>query len=132
MAQLLSNLPIGAKIKFGKYSVRGETAQPIIWVVVAKNHSSTPAYPTNCVTLLTQKSIDLLAADAREVTNSITERRNYGNNRYSFSNIDQWLNTDGNGGSWYSAQHSADQAPDSESPMPNDLFRLSQQLLYYT
>ena len=132
MAQLLSNLPIGAKIKFGKYSVRGETAQPIIWVVVAKNHSSTPAYPTNCVTLLTQKSIDLLAADAREVTNSITERRNYGNNRYSFSNIDQWLNTDGNGGSWYSAQHSADQAPDSESPMPNEVPVISNGVEYST
>ena len=44
MAQALSNLPIGAKVKFGKYSVNGEAAQSIIWLVVAKNHSSTPAY----------------------------------------------------------------------------------------
>ena len=39
MAQLLSNLPIGAKVKFGKHSINGETALPITWVVVAKNHT---------------------------------------------------------------------------------------------
>ena len=111
MAQLLSNLPIGAKVKFGKYSVNGETAQSIIWLVVAKNHSSTPAYPTNSVTLLTEKIIDLRAFDAAEKTNADSSRSDYGNNRYSLSNIDQWLNKDSAAGSWYSAQHSVDQAP---------------------
>ena len=41
MAQLLSNLPIGAKIKFGKHSVNGETAQPITWLVVSKHTGAT-------------------------------------------------------------------------------------------
>ena len=45
MAQLLSNLPIGSKVKFGKYSVNGEPAEPITWLIVAKNHTCTPAYP---------------------------------------------------------------------------------------
>ena len=49
MAQLLSNLPIGAKVKFGRYSVEGEPAQDIIWLVVAKNHNSVPTYPSNSV-----------------------------------------------------------------------------------
>ena len=49
MAQLLSNLPIGAKVKFGKHSVNTEAAQPIIWLVVAKNHTG---YPSNSVTLV--------------------------------------------------------------------------------
>lgn len=111
MAQLLSNLPIGAKVKFGKYSVNGETAQSIIWLVVAKNHSSTPAYPTNSITLLTERVIDYRAFDAYEPTNPNSNRAERGNNRYSISNIDQWLNKDGSGGNWYSAQHSADQAP---------------------
>ena len=111
MAQLLSNLPIGAKIKFGKYSVNGETAEPIIWLVVAKNHSSTPAYPTNSITLLTEKIIDLRCFDAPEKTNSNADRATYGNNRYSLSNVDQWLNKDGVAGTWYSATHNADQAP---------------------
>jgi hypothetical protein len=111
MAQLLSNLPIGAKVKFGKYSVNKETAEPIIWLVVAKNHGSTPAYPTNATTLLTEKIIDLRCVDAKEPQNSDPNRAVFGNNRYSLSNIDQWLNKDSEGGAWYTAQHSADQAP---------------------
>ena len=70
MAQALSNLPIGAKVKFGKHSVNGETAQPITWVVVAKNHTG---YPSNSVTLLTEKIIDLRAFDAKEPNNSDKE-----------------------------------------------------------
>lgn len=111
MAQLLSSLPIGTKVKFGKYSVNGETAQPIIWLVVAKNHNPNPAYPSNSVTLLTEKIIDLRAFDAIEKTNPEQYRSKTGNNRYSLSNIDQWLNKDSAGGSWYSAQHETDYAP---------------------
>ena len=111
MAQLLSNLPIGAKVKFGKYSVNGEAAEPIVWLVVAKNHNSTPAYPTNSVTLLTERIIDLRCIDAAEGGNADSQRKTSGNNRYSLSNLDQWLNKDSGSGRWYTAQHSADQAP---------------------
>lgn len=114
MAQLLSNLPVGSKIKFGKYSVNGEAAQSIIWLVVAKNHSSTPAYPANAITLLTEKIIDLRCFDAEEPSNTNQGRQVYGNNRYSVSNLDQWLNKDNDGGAWYTAQHSADTDPSSE------------------
>lgn len=117
MAQLLSNLPVGAKVKFGKYSVNGEAAQPIIWLVVAKNHISTPAYPTNSVTLLTEKIIDLRSFDAPETNNSDSGRATYGNNRYSLSNIDQWLNKDSAAGMWYSAKHNVDQPPSSPEIM---------------
>lgn len=119
MAQILSNLPIGAKIKFGKYSVNGETAQPIIWLVVAKNHSSTPAYPSNSVTLITEKLIDLRPVDAAEPTNPIADRKTLGNNRYSVSNIDQWLNSAKAGGEWYQAAHTYDQSPNSSSYVAN-------------
>lgn len=111
MAKLLSSLPIGSKIKFGKYSVNGETAQSIIWLVVAKNHVSTPAYPTNSITLLTERVIDFRALDAYEPNNPDSNRAVRGNNRYSLSNLDQWLNKDSSGDKWYSAQHTADQAP---------------------
>lgn len=114
MAQLLSNLPIGAKVKFGKYSVNGETAQPIIWLVVAKNHSSIPAYPTNSVTLLTEAIVDLRCIDAKEPKNTEPNRYSGGNNRYSLSNIDQWLNKDSKNSTWYVAQHSADQPPTND------------------
>lgn len=114
MAQALGNLPVGANVKFGKYSVNGEAAQSIIWRVVAKNHSSTPAYPTNAITLLTEKVIDFRAIDAQETSNSESSRRSGGNNRYILSNMDQWLNKDSEGGAWYEAQHSFDQSPTSE------------------
>lgn len=107
MAQNLSNLPIGAKVKFGRHSINGETAQDIIWVVVAKNHSG---YPTNAITLQAASIIDLRCFDNPEANNS-ADRNTQGNNRYSVSNIDQWLNSNGAGGSWYSAQHGADAAP---------------------
>ena len=113
MAQKLSNLPIGAKVKFGKYSVNGEVAQEIIWLVVAKSHSSSPAYPTNSVTLLTEKIIDLRYMDAPETQTTDTGIATYGNNRYSLCNMDQWLNKDSPAGMWYSPQHTGDQSPNS-------------------
>lgn len=110
MAKLISNLPIGAKIKFGKHSVEGEQAQEIIWSIVAKSHESTPAYPSNSVTLLTSKIIDVRAIDAIERTNPANNRNGYGNNYYPFSNISQWLNSDAES-DWYSAQHQYDAPP---------------------
>lgn len=53
--------------------------------------------------------ITLKCFDAKEASNSDSNRRSYGNNRYSVSNIDQWLNSAAS--SWYSARHSADAAP---------------------
>ena len=113
MSQALSNIAVGSKIKFGKYRVSTETLQEIIWTVVAKNHQCTPAYPTNAITLHAAEILDLRCFDAKEPSNSDSDRQNYGNNRYSVSNLDQWLNKDAAGGAWYSAAHSADHSPDT-------------------
>lgn len=113
MSQALSNLAVGSKVKFGKYQVNTEEAQPIIWTIVAKNHVSTPAYPSNSVTLHAAEILDLRCFDAKEPSNSNSDRQKYGNNRYSVSNLDQWLNKDAAGGAWYSAAHSADHSPDT-------------------
>lgn len=115
MAQSLSNLAVGAKVKFGKYSVNGETAQDLVWIIAAKSHSCTPAYPTNSITLLAEKILDLRCFDAKEPNNSDSNRQSYGNNRYSVSNIDQWLNKDAAASAWYSAAHSADQSPNTSA-----------------
>lgn len=106
MAQNLSNLPIGAKIKFGKHSINGETSQPIMWLVVNKSPN---------ITLLTEKVIDLRCFDAKEPNGSNENRAEYGNNRYSLSNIDQWLNKDGLANAWYIATHSDDSPPDTSN-----------------
>lgn len=109
MAQALSNLPIGAKIKFGKHRVNTETPWDIIWLVVAKNHAG---YPTNSVTLLAEKCLNTLSYDVREPNNSNADRKSDGNNRYSISNIDQWL--DSSNAEWYVSRHSADTPPSVE------------------
>lgn len=113
MPQALSNLAVGSKVKFGKYQVNTEDAQPIVWTIVAKNHSCTPAYPENAITLHATEILDLRCFDAQEPSNSNSIRRNYGNNRYSVSNIDQWLNKDAAGGAWYTEAHDADHPPDT-------------------
>lgn len=110
MSQLLSNLTTGAKVKFGSYQVESETAQPVIWTVVAKNHSG---YPTNAITLHTAGIIDLRCFDAQEPNNTNSDRQKYGNNRYSVANIDQWLNSNAAANEWYAAQHTYDQSPDT-------------------
>ena len=108
MTQAISNLPIGAKVKFGTYQVEAETAAPLIWTIADKNHSG---YPASSVTLFAEKIIDLIGFDAKEPTNTDTNRQTYGNNRYSVSNIDQWLNDIGL--SWWTASHTYDATPNN-------------------
>ena len=128
MAQPLSNLPVGAKVKFGRYQVRSETPQEIIWTIVAKNHSG---YPANAITLHTEKIIDLRCFDAKEPKNSKSDRKSYGNNRYSVSNIDQWLNKDSAAGAWYVGQHISDQAPDAADVNNNTPYDTRPGFLYH-
>lgn len=129
MAQPISNLPIGAKVKFGHYEVESEGAMPIIWTIVAKNH---PGYPANSITLQTEKIIDLRCFDAREPDNPNTDRKGYGNNRYSVSNIDQWLNKAGSAaGGWYVAQHDYDQSPNAANVSHNTPYDTRPGFLYH-
>ena len=129
MAQTKSNLPIGAKVKFGHYEVESEGAMPIIWTIVAKNH---PGYPANSITLHTEKIIDLRCFDAKEPNNPIVDRQYYGNNRYSVSNIDQWLNKAGSAaGGWYVAQHTYDQSPNAANVNNNTPYNTRPGFLYH-
>lgn len=111
MAQKLSNLPVGAKVKDPTTTYYGK---PIIFQIAAKNHAG---YPADSVTLLTERIIALKAFDAKEPGNADTNRRNYGNNRYLHSNIRQWLNKDSS--PWYAAQHGADAAPNTAGVSDN-------------
>lgn len=99
----LSSLPIGAKIKV-PHSVMGN----VIFIKADQNHEG---YPENSTTLITDEIILLRAFDAKEPNNTNSERQQYGNNRYSVSNIDHWLNSTASAGQWYSPQHATDQSP---------------------
>ena len=105
--QALSSLPVGSLVKDPNSKFLGV---PIIWRIAAKNHTG---YPDGAITLITERCIAMRAFDAKEPNNSNSDRKSYGNNRYSLSNIRQWLNSDASAGQWYSAQHSADAAPSS-------------------
>ena len=103
----LSSLPIGAKIKV-PHSVMGN----VIFLKADQNHTG---YPENSTTLITDELILLRAFDAKEPNNTDSNRQQYGNDRYSVSNIDHWLNSTASAGQWYSTQHSTDQSPNSTS-----------------
>ena len=67
---------------------------------------------THSMTLIPHDCLESLMFDNKEPNNSNSDRKSYGNNRYLYSNIRKWLNSNGEAGNWWTAQHSADAAPD--------------------
>ena len=80
------------------------------FIVIGKNHDA-----PDTITILTKEILELLPFDANEVSNSDPDRQKYGNNRYLYSNLLQWMNSEAETGQWYTAQHSTDQSPNSTS-----------------
>lgn len=111
--QKLTNLPVGAKVKFGKYSVNGETPERIEWIVV--NHGAY-VHPMNenlvqsCTFLLSRYIVDLRAFDAQE-SGGGTFRENYGNSDFHNSNLITWLNSYAAAGEWFSGNILYDEPP---------------------
>lgn len=113
MPQPLSSLSVGRKV----YDPANEKYR-WIWTIVDQNHTG---YPANSTTLMysTTLSGDYYIYDEPETTrpgdfkttNAYTQRQSYGNNRYKYANIRQWLNSDGAEGAWYTAQHAYDSGP---------------------
>ena len=100
MAKSLSALPVGSVVKSANTKYNG---QAIRWIVGTQDTSQ------GRTGLVTERMITLKCFDAKEPSNSNSNRRSYGNNRYSVSNIDKWLNSAD--ASWYAAQHGADAPP---------------------
>lgn len=113
MSKAISSLAVGAKIEVPVLSAyQSRFGAKIVFKIADKNHSG---YPSNSVTLITEKIIQIMASDAKEPNNNNSDRKNYGNNRYAYSNLLQWLNSNAAAGNWYSAKHSADQAPTTKN-----------------
>ena len=87
MAKALSTLAVGALVKDTGTLYNGK---PIIWKIADRNHAG---YPANSVTLITERIISLKCFDAIESGNSDSNRRSCGNNRWIYSNIRRWLNS---------------------------------------
>ena len=105
MSQALSQLPVGALVVDFNTKYNDE---PIIWQVLEHDHDG-----EGTTTLCSRDIISLKCFDAKEPNNSDSNRQSYGNNRYLYSNLLQWLNSDQD--SWYTAQHNADTAPNSSN-----------------
>ena len=99
----LGELELKDKVTFGSYY-----GAPIVWEIGDKNHAG---YPANSVTPVSANIVKICCFDAKEPDNSNSDRRSYGNNRYSVSNIRQWLNSSAGAGQWYAPQHSTDAPP---------------------
>lgn len=110
----LAMLPVGTLVKDPNSTFLGE---PVIWKIADVNHEG---YPSNSVTLISDKILALRCFDAKEPNNSNITRQGNGNGRYSVSNIRQWLNSDAEAGQWYSAQHDADTPPNSSYVWANN------------
>lgn len=100
--QLISSLASGTKVKLGKWN-----NTDLQWKVARDTSDQSIRL------VLEPTSVSLLGNmqyDNAEPSNSDSNRKSYGNNRYIYSNIHQWLNATKASG-WYTAQHSADAAP---------------------
>ena len=99
----VKDLVLDESVSFGYYN-----NQVFKWKVVDTKDSAGPmmASDQNCG----NKQFDSPENDSTN-PNPITVRKNIGNNRWAYSNIRQWLNSDAESGTWYVAQHDYDVAP---------------------
>ena len=81
MSKQLSTLGVGTTFEVPvKSAYQSLLGQYVVLKMADKNHSG---YPSNSVTLIFDKIPIVLAFDAKEPNNSNSDRKNYGNNRYS-------------------------------------------------
>ena len=90
---LISDLPIGAKLKFGTFD-----EEDIRWIKVSADSD-----------FIAETRTGFLSYDRAEGTNVSRARRNYGNNFFPHSNIAQWLNAIGL--DWFHSAHEYDEIP---------------------
>ena len=89
---------------------------PIEFEVVGVNHHrdvNDTEKPT--ITLMSKYILRDAAFDGKESSNPDASRQNCGNNRWSISNIRQWLNSEGVANFWYTSQHEYDAEPNSSN-----------------
>ena len=109
-----SNADIGTEVSIPYNNEGSGISGPIVFEVVGVNHHTTTEHPKT-ITLMTKNIIRKAAFDAQEPNNPNSDRRDFGNNRWSVSNIRQWLNSSGPANSWFKPQHEYDAPPTSDN-----------------
>lgn len=102
--QQISQLPSRSKVKLGKVN-----NTVLKWVVCKDTVDQSTRLILDASSMVT---IGNKMFDNKEPYNSDSDRKYYGNNRYIWSNIHQWLNTNKAANAWYAAQTTPDQPPD--------------------
>lgn len=117
------NMTIGSTFTFGKYQVASEDPWAIEWEIVHQTDDYQIAQ--------TKQIIDCRCFDAKESSNTDSDRVSYGNNNWNVSNIKQFLNSDQ--ATWYSAQHQYDAPPDTSANTGsyNTQYQSHKGFLYY-
>ena len=123
-----SNDDIGTEVTIPYTNEGSGISGPIIFEVVGVNHHTSEEHPKT-ITLMTKNIIRKASFDAVEPNNTNSKRK-YGNNRWSVSNIRQWLNSDGAAGKWFTAQHEYD-APPTYADAPGFLAGFSADVLQH-
>lgn len=99
----IADLPSKSKVKLGRY---GDA--DLQWLV-SRNAEN------KLFLILAAESMSVLETkmfDNAEPSNPNGDRASNGNNKYSLSNIHQWLNSDKSANSWYTKSHTYDASPD--------------------
>lgn len=108
MAKLLSSLPVGSLVIDTGTVYNGENP---VFRVLEHGHTGDP---TGSTTLEFRDVIAFRCFDAMEPQNTNSDRKTKGNNRYLYSNLLQWLNSEEYANEWYISQHSVDTPPSSD------------------
>lgn len=98
----VADLPSKSKVKLGRY---GDA--DLQWLV-SRNAEN------KLILVLDSNSISALGSkilDAAEPSNGASDRQKYGNNRYIYTNLHQWLNAEKGANQWFIKAHNADIQP---------------------
>ncbi len=95
MAKYIKELPLGAKVKFGRSHYFPDSQEKLKWIIVSKNSKCC----TNGITLFSEYAVDYRYLHYTNDNASFPMSR-YGENKYDESHINEWLNSDAGPGEW--------------------------------
>lgn len=95
MAKYIKDLPVRAKVKFGKSHYFPNDTEKLKWIIVSKDSK----WCTNGVTLFSEYAVDYRYLHYTRDDAKFPMYR-YGDNMYNTSHINEWLNSDAGPGEW--------------------------------